>query len=746
MNQVPTGLLESGSVWRVIITLFSDARRMTDQTAERPRIEPENNPWYRLATLYGQRTLSDGVLRIRNKKAWNRYMASKVGEKLRTHLINEGRYVADELKPLSPEEQLAVEKAFDERGCSVAGTGIPDLALNIIDFSNVNFASLFEAEGLIFPDVYTFSDATFSDGADFTGVTFSDGADFRGATFSGRADFTGATFSGRTDFKGATFSGRTDFKGATFSDGADFTGVTFSGGADFTGTTFSGRADFTGAILFFGRADFTDAIFSGRADFTGTTFPYLPTFRGATFSDLADFTDATFADGGIFTDVTFSFGRADFTGVTFSGRADFKGVTFSGRPIFRGATFSDLVDFMDATFFGITDFTGATFSDQANFKNAKFTSGTATDGADFKGVTFGVWADFTHTTFSGAATFRDATFSGVADFTGTTFFNEAIFTRATFFGLAFFTRETFSGVSVFTGATFFGPALFTGGTFSGSANFTDATFAGAADFTGGTFFQTAHFRRVTFQSLILFVNAEMKNQTSFEAATFISKPPLFFGAKLHEGTAWHDVNWPAPPKDGSEARKFVEAYERLKLEMDRLKKHEDELDFFAQELQSRCVQYGNWKPVTKLKIFPEIRIRPKNRKLFGWPVTSPPFTIRARTIPLYRPAQGLPIALYGTLCDYGRSYVRPLWGLLVTIATGIPLFWPHFGLAHVGQAVSISLANTFGAFGFRKDFIDPKLIECLPGMLKVVAGLQTIFGTALLFLLGLAIRNRFRMK
>jgi hypothetical protein len=37
----------------------------------------------------------------------------------------------------------------------------------------------------------------------------------------------------------------------------------------------------------------------------------------------------------------------------------------------------------------------------------------------------------------------------------------------------------------------------------------------------------------------------------------------------------------------ADAGPFVDAYERLKLEMDRLKKHEAELDFFALELQSR---------------------------------------------------------------------------------------------------------------------------------------------------------------
>jgi len=60
--------------------------------------------------------------------------------------------------------------------------------------------------------------------------------------------------------------------------------------------------------------------------------------------------------------------------------------------------------------------------------------------------------------------------------------------------------------------------------------------------------------------------------------------------------------------------------------------------------------------------------------------------------------------------------------------------------------MGLSLADTFGVLGFRKDFIKPQVIETLPGILKVFAALQSIAGIVLLFLFGLAVRNRFRMK
>ena len=156
--------------------------------------------------------------------------------------------------------------------------------------------------------------------------------------------------------------------------------------------------------------------------------------------------------------------------------------------------------------------------------------------------------------------------------------------------------------------------------------------------------------------------------------------------------------------------------------MDRLKKHDDELDFFAREMRCRSVLLGKWKPVLELPLFGR------------------------RTVVLPRPASGLAISLYGALCEYGRSYALPLWYLFATIAIGTLLFWYHLRWGHFGKAACLSFANTFGAFGFRRDFIDPNLVESLSGWLKVASAAQTIVGVVLLFFFGVAVRNRFRMK
>jgi uncharacterized protein YjbI with pentapeptide repeats len=319
--------------------------------------------------------------------------------------------------------------------------------------------------------------------------------------------------------------------------------------------------------------------------------------------------------------------------------------------------------------------------------------------ADFEGAAFCGWADFYSATFSEWAIFTDAVFSrlpsgffpsfrkgGDASFIGATFDKIAIFEGATFLMLSMFNRATFSRDVYFGGVTFKDVADFSGVTFKAWAAFPSATFSGL------------DFRDATFRATGEFVHTEMKGRTTFEGTNFELAPPLFFDAKLYEGTRWNARNWPLPPS-ADVAKQYIDSYACLKREMERLKKHEDELDFFALELRSRRVLLGPWR---------------------GWPIW-----------------------LYGALSGYGRSYMRPLGALFVVAAIGAGVFW-YCDAGTYGEALGLSAANTLNVFGFRRDFglaIDTPL-----AWLEVVAALQTILGTILLFLFGLGIRNKFRMK
>ena len=241
--------------------------------------------------------------------------------------------------------------------------------------------------------------------------------------------------------------------------------------------------------------------------------------------------------------------------------------------------------------------------------------------------------------------------------------------------------------------------------FLNDVEFRRTTFREEADFKSVSFIDGADFFGTIFGGAAEFINLQVESKTIFDNASFLRTPPLFDGAKLHEGTTWFGVTWPRLPATKEDARLTVRAYERLKLEMDKLKKHEDELDFFALELRARRVLSGKWST-----------------------------------------PQGLAIGIYGCLCDYGRSYVRPFLLLGSLIILGTMAFLAHFGLPGLRGSIGLSAANTFGVLGLRRDLFAPSVFTDLPWILRLVSGVQTAAGGALFFLFGLGLRNRFRMR
>jgi hypothetical protein len=86
--------------------------------AEDSELRPANdNPWYRLATLYGEQTKGancwtwDKELAAKNRMAWNRWMARVLSDEQRATLVGKG-LPEQELLPLTPAETSALRSAF----------------------------------------------------------------------------------------------------------------------------------------------------------------------------------------------------------------------------------------------------------------------------------------------------------------------------------------------------------------------------------------------------------------------------------------------------------------------------------------------------------------------------------------------------------------------------------------------------------------------------------------------------------
>ncbi|NQU59276.1 MAG: pentapeptide repeat-containing protein [Rhodospirillales bacterium] len=401
-----------------------------------------------------------------------------------------------------------------------------------------------------------------------------------------------------------------------------------------------------------------------------------------------------------FSDIAFTVDSISFEGFVFPGPVSFRNVVLKNVN-FSGAAFSGGdADFTSAQFtVGDVDFTGAKFSGGvANFTVAKFSGGNAY----FTGVEFsGGDAYFIEAAFSGGhANFFDAKFNG-----GNADFSEAVFSG----GNADFNEAKFIGVD----------AIFTIATFSrGLVNFYDAKFCGGdAVFSGAAFIGgSAHFEKAKFiGGCADFSGAKFDFPVYLQGARF-TQVPDFRHTTLAAHFTLHDVRvsfWDDAERNSyflKQAKKPDDAdkLRRLKELASNAKDHEREQDFFASELRA--------------KRFHE--------------------AMGASLIWSY---------LYEWCSDFGRSTFRPI--LLLFSIWGV-FGWGYWLLAD-GPCKSFADGLRF-SFATMPPFVAASRTalsearENLYGtevgvLVDALAFIEGYIGLAPIFLIGLALRNRFRI-
>ena len=353
--------------------------------------------------------------------------------------------------------------------------------------------------------------------------------------------------------------------------------------------------------------------------------------------------------------------------------------------------------------------------------------------------------------------FEGFIFPGPANFSRAEFMNNAMFTDAVFHSDVKMDRTIFHGDTNFNGVEFKGSADFSHARFHWFANFNGATckefsFSGA-EVTGEANFEGMQFERSAFagvkfkHALSRFTGANFRHVPDFRAATF-EAPPLFQRVQVtyarYQGPRlWR--RWMSCAADGDDAVKF----RRLKQLASDWRDHEGELEYFGKELQA--------------KRFYETRGR--GPIFLNW--------------------------LYGALSNFGQSIERPVFSLFVLIAlasaailcnhapggpdhaiavlgavvasvlcriTGHVWFaWLFFGTAAVAllvwspPALVLALSNSVPFLGPSNWWSGCSVSnafrpECEPRALPVLlAGMQSATSLVLLFLIGLALRNRFRV-
>jgi hypothetical protein len=533
------------------------------------------------------------------------------------------------------------------------------------------------------------------------------------------------------DFSRAPFD-QIDFTGFQFGDFANFSTCKWRGtdqNRAYTNAFAPGLAFFDGAT-FGDQANFASAAFRDRANFNGARFGRFTIFRRAIFGHQAKFALAIFGDGADFTAATFAL-RADFTHAKFGDAAQFMGVVLFGNNH----------NFSHACFGNGANFTCATFGEQANFTQAVFG-----DRTNFIGVAFGWSADFSRTHFKGGV-----------EFTGKCkgqWYND-LKTRLSDIGaqglLTTLAEQHYDSWARYKcQPDHFGRISFVGARFDDAPDFSFRSYQDTADFTDSFFYYPPSFDSPENPGLI-----------DFSGTNIGFAPP---GNLLH---------WTSNTRIPLRLR-------RLRKIAEDTKHHDLERDLYIEERKAERGVY--WRQLSGLneleKNLQDIDEQKKHVWL-EWRLKRSARNARWLAL-LAHPAQLARLIahcfwiivmwVYWALADYGRSISRPsvAWLLLTFIV--FPwlynqILMPPPKTADAGQyeqaVQTVAFANAVPFAGsLAVDVEMKKVLFCKPEDLKnsvnchpvptesyqwAVIG-QNLFSIILVFFIGLALRNYFKIK
>lgn len=586
-------------------------------------------------------------------------------------------------------------KAFPRAHADFRGVDFTDGDYSTIDFSEFEFPdaighSCVSFDGAIFPRGMAFSNAKFGLNASFYDATFEGKVYFYGTSFAPGANFSLTKFKEAAIFKDADFGEFSSFASATFGISTAFVNVKFGNHANFMASKFGYETKFIKTNLG-SSCCFFNASFDESAEFSECDFGQKSDFRNSTFNDQSLF-------------LSTSFGKfSNFSESQFGDAASFDKCSFSDHTYFIEANFGNSTRIVDCNFGNDLSFFGATFKD--NTKIHRNTSGMETDfsqsafngKSDFSESRYGEHAIFQNIALLGPSNFNNIIFDGACDFSysrqpkhpqekiNATPFSKYLETHAVSDQKTSDHAEIseFQAIS-FCGSSFGGDAIFTGRKFTSTANFGPCT---KADIP----------------------NSKQK-ETSFLGAA------EFHGCSFSQDTSFKNTNFRS-----EQSEKYVLAFRTLKGLMRELNATQEEQLFFRLEIEAEQSKQS------------------KGRKI------------------LYR--------LYEVTSFYGVSIARPICTLLffmVVFGAAYGLLADHYathanpisGESRTWQWLRYTTINTFPIPGFDKTLLG--LREALFGdgeeygwHLTLAIALEMIhklisFGCA--FLLGLALRNLFKMK
>ena len=414
----------------------------------------------------------------------------------------------------------------------------------------------------------------------------------------------------------------------------------------------------------------------------------------------------------------------EFSGYHFNREVSFRGAKFGSDTdsvsAFRNATFHDVANFTGAEFYGdLVSFEKATFSGGAFFNQSTF---SATD-VYFGSTDFQRGAQFSKSKCLGSSIhFSMSKFSGLTSFEGSTFTGDVYFNEITFDGGSVF----FGDLNAETSSLSFDSSIFT---VRNSVSFSGSQF-GEASFNGTQFNNTVFCAAARFTDECSFANAVFERAIGFAGSSFHGVPDFNF-ASFRQPPDLSILQIPEPEK-APLYTPLAQRYRKLKQLAAQAGDHEQELKFFGYEMRSKLM-----RPET-----------PFPHKALIW--------------------------FYQALSKFGQSTTRPVVALLFVFACSLLLHIPFMHEHYTdpdGEQVSRLACKTPGLSISPLDalirerlhhtlFLLPTerserllVMQCVYGKDQVVPGTYRFLNAfhfsvsaLLLFLFGLAVRNRLKVK
>ena len=203
----------------------------------------EENPWYVLATLYGEEP--DEATQNKNRMAWNSWAVSKLNESDKQAIALSRKDGLGEIVNWDGENGIKkeVEELFKQRLPSEKFAQLDKTS--IVEFSDTFFANAVDMSDFIFPIRTGFENSYFKEDVSFQGAFFYHMVNFgKKVTFAGKAKFIAVNFSDIALFKEAKFYGDAYFGLVVFKDRSNFNEAIFHSQSNFNECTFDMPCNF----------------------------------------------------------------------------------------------------------------------------------------------------------------------------------------------------------------------------------------------------------------------------------------------------------------------------------------------------------------------------------------------------------------------------------------------------------------------------------------------------------------------